>query len=232
MKSVEELFEFFKKILQFFCEWPEPTRSATHLRLALLAFIFLKVFPAVLILLSFLQVENIENLTSSFVFTIGYFYIIFFDFYFWINRSKLEQTMKSVTESFNQNEDAAAFANEAIKNAKFVSQILMALTIFAANLVVIFTPAVFNFLPLPMYKPIVFIESSTFHVFYWILQIFSFNYAANICVKYGLMFILLILINGYAKYLGFKLRSQIGYQGMESHRQIVHCINIHKKLLE
>lgn len=229
MLKVQVLFEIFTNIFRIFGFWPD--RSCSRIKKCLFfgyfaAFVLLSIG---LIFLKLLTAGNVEELVLGMFFLMGYCYTVGSISGVWYHRDLLDDLMSLITESIDNDELAVPFLSATVHKSKVMASIIMTWTAFVLNFGIILVPAVMDSLPIPMWMPD-FLDLDTSFGAYWIFQILSVNYTIGNVGIFVYMCVLLMVINGYAEYLSWKLRNLVSRKDYSGYLELVDCIQAHRNL--
>lgn len=227
MSKVEDLFEIFSNIFDIFGFWPKGSLSMIQIGSFVLCIVL---FP-ILICMEFLNVNNVEEAVITLFYFGGYTYVFSAIFVIWYRRKTVDALLSKISNYFYEDDMALPFISSAIKKAKLMTTFMMTWTTFILSFGIIVVPALLNMLPIPMWKPNLLDKELEFGVF-WLYQIFSVLYSLINVLIFTFMCVLLLLINGYAEYLSFKLRMLVSMPDYSGYLELIDCIQIHQKLKE
>lgn len=229
MMKVEVLFDIFSNIFKIFGFWPNNSMSRIQKIFLFGNFVIFVINSIILIGLTLLDVKKIGDVVITLFYLIGYCYVVSNIFVIWYHRDKLQNLMLNIRENFYEDNLVLPFVFVSIKRAFLMTKVMMTWTAFVLNFGIILTPSILKFLPIPMWMPEFLDKDLAFGV-YWAFQIISVNYTlANVAI-FVFMCVLLLLINGYAEYLSFKLRTLVSYSNYSGYLELVECVQIHRKL--
>jgi hypothetical protein len=229
MSNVQDLFERFTKVFNFFGLWPKPPLSKTRKHITIASFVIFEVLSLVLIVLSFLQVVTIDDFVLSCLYTVAYSWAIAIEATVLINHERLKQLLTKLIKIFAQDDEALPFIHRAFIRAKFLGQLVIVMTFIVTNIAMILIPMLFNVLPIPMWRPSNVSNDTSFYA-YWVYQITCHNFIIQAGVILVFFFTLIILMHGYAEFLAFKLRYLMAGEGFDGIGELKRCIEVHQKL--
>ena len=231
MLRVEVHFKIFSDIFNFFGYWP--LRPLTKLEKVLMigSFVFCIILPGLLIGLSFPKANNVEEFANTMIYFFSYCYVCSEIIITWYHREKIKSLTSKMIEYFYNNDEAVPFITCAVVNVKWMSTLMMTATMFIFCFLTVIIPAFWTVLPIPMWKPKFLDDDITFGI-YWLIQIYSIMYSIGSIATFSFMCSFLVLINGYAEYLRYKLRMLASTRDYSGYLELVDCIQVHRKLKE
>jgi len=230
MSKTAELFSYFIKVFHFFGLWSTPVLGKWHFRILLVAYSVLEIICFLLIAGSFFDVESFEEFVVSLMYTAGYCWMISCDVNFLNKQPEIEKFMEKLCEVFYENQESLLFVDLACINARKIMKFMAYLETFALNFGIILIPLIYGVLLLPMWK-LSDIGGSVEFAMCSLLQILSINFVIiHISAVIILWYCFIILINGYAQFLSFKLRILIATKDIDGRQDMIECIGIHLKL--
>lgn len=231
MTKVEEVFSFYGKLLRNIGLWPDPPLTKLHTRIVWVIFLFWLLVPYSLIALSVSQAETIDELAVSLMYTSGFFWILFYFLLFYKNRLKILKLSRNWIKVLYENKDANSFVDDACIQVLKVTKFLLILALITTTISMTVAPLFFGVLPVTMWKPR-WADQKLVLITYWFLQIFTFGFGLLVDTTLFFMFSLLVIINGYAKFLGSKIKVLGNSPSDDGYMDMVECVRIHQKVKE
>lgn len=195
-----------------------------------MAYLILEILCFFLIAGSFAEVQNFDDIVVSFMYTVGYLWMISCDINFVRKQPKIEIFVEKLCELFYENDEALPFIDSACIKCIKIVKFMAYLEVVSLNFGIILIPLLFRTLLLPMWK-FSDVSGNTGVTLCLLLQALSIDFVIfHISAVIIFWYCLMILINGYAQFLSFKLRTLVSGGGYDGIKDLKECIEIHLKL--
>lgn len=231
MLQVEVHFKMFSDFFEIFGYWQTWPLSKCEKVMKIGLFVLGFILSIILMGLSFLKVKNVEEFANTIFWFFSYCYLCSEVVVTWYHREKIKCLMSKMVGYFYENNEAVPFINNAVEKVKWITTLMMTGIIFLYCILAVINPSILTILPLPMWKPDFLDDDEVFEV-YWLFQIFSIISLMGSIAALVFMCLLLLLINGYAKYLRSKLQMLVSTRDFSGYLELVDCIQVHRKLKE
>lgn len=192
-----------------------------------LKFLLLFIIPGILINLSILQVESVQQIAISLLFASAYDWVFLALISFYFNRLKIQNFFIEMRKILSEDQEALAFVEKGCKKSLKISMYIHNSSYLTVCITCISIPCMFGVNICPMWTPI-WADNIYGFLFHAILFFASLIY---ICV-YTTIFIMypmfLVLIHSYGLYLSDKL-SDLTSSG---YRDLIKCLHIHQRFVK
>ncbi|CAG9806589.1 unnamed protein product [Chironomus riparius] len=178
--------------------------------------------------LSLLQVQSIETFALATMHIVGLAYCVFIVVSFYVYVPKIEKFLMKLCETVSEDDDAQTFIDEASVKALKVTKLVLFCEILAANFASSVIPLAFGCLPFPMWTPD-WANSTVIFGIYWIIEWLTFNYVCQVVNIFFFSFAILVIINGYGKFLNVRLSMLVSTKNHDGYKDLVKCIVAHQK---
>ena len=228
MTKVEDVIRLFRGIFHILGIWPIGQLKKWHRRIAISAFFLLQIFPLIMCSLSLLQVKSVEDFSRAIIYIISFSWVGFFTISFYKLIPKVKEFISELSKTVYEDDNAESFVDEASTKALKITKFVIFCEFCTANIASFVIPMVFDCLPFPMWTPN-WANSTAIFSIYWIIEWLAFNYTAQIVNIFFFSFAILVIINGYGKFLNVRLSMLVSTEDHDGYPDLVKCILAHQK---
>jgi hypothetical protein len=220
-------------MFQFFINWSKPTElTARRKRIKIALFMLLEVMPWILVCLKLIEVQNTEEFVHTLLYIVAYGFQILLTVTLDVMQPAIKQLMREFLRTvFEEDEMAIPFVYVASDRARRVMKYMTVLFVIAINTPLVFFPALFGTLPIPMYLPASIATNNVDFWTFWTYQLIVQNYTLKSYYGVMLAFVQWTLIIGYAKFVSASIRELLSSSfWMNDREELIKCYQSHQRL--